>query len=56
MCLLCDKNQIGDPQRLHRRAFITGAIAGAFIPQAVTAEKLKNKPKIQNIISPDVAL
>lgn len=56
MCLLCDKNQIGDPQRLHRRAFITGAIAGAFIPQAVTAEKLENKPKIQNIISPDVAL
>ena len=56
MCLLCNINQMGDPQRLNRRTFITGAIAGAFIPQTVTAEKLENKPKPTNIISPDVAL
>ena len=56
MCFLCNINQMGDSQRLHRRAFITGAIAGAFIPQTVTAEKLENKPKPTNIISPDVAL
>ncbi|MFM9162560.1 MAG: carbonic anhydrase [Methylocystis sp.] len=56
MCSLCDINQTRNPCRIHRRAFIAGAISGAFISEAATAEKFDNTPKPQNIISPDAAL
>jgi carbonic anhydrase len=56
MCFLCDFNQAENPHKIHRRGFIAGAIASAFIPETVNAEKLDNTPKLQNMILPDDAL
>lgn len=56
MCLLCGLTTPGKAQPLHRRAFMAGAVAGAFAPMLARAEKHERAPKPQNTISPDAAL
>jgi carbonic anhydrase len=56
MCFVCDFNKAENPHKIDRRGFIAGAIASAFMPETVNAEKLDNTPKLQNMISPDDAL